>query len=63
MTRVRALLLAMAVTACLPLGGCLAAAAGGAVVGGAVGVTGMAIGGAAKGAGMVAGAVIPGDDD
>lgn len=47
----------------LPLCGCLAVAATGAVVGTAVAVTGTAVGVTAKGVGMAAGAVIPDGDD
>ena len=47
----------------LPLSGCLAAAAVGAVGGAAIGVTGAAVGVTAKGVGMAAGAVIPGGGD
>lgn len=49
--------------AALPLSGCLAVAATGAVVGTAVGVTGAAVGVTAKGVGMAAGAIIPDGDD
>jgi len=59
----RAALILFALASSLSLGGCLAVAATGAVVGTAVGVTGAAVGGAAKVGGAAVGAVIPDGDD